>query len=59
MKDFEVEKVAMMLTVSSQVQMCEEELQLSEKLLKEAQKALKGQLDEIQKRPERLSRGFF
>ena len=34
----------MMLTVSSQVQMCEEEVQLSEKLLLEAQKALKGGL---------------
>lgn len=44
----------MMLTVSSQVQMCEEEVQLSEKLLLEAQKALKGNLDDIQKRRERL-----
>lgn len=48
--ELEVEKVSMMLTLSSQIQMCEEELELSERLLKEAQTSLQTWNVDIVKR---------
>lgn len=50
--ELEVEKVSMMLTLSSQIQMCEEELELSERLLKEAQTSLqKWNVDIVKRSP--------